>query len=148
MIARLNIFLRCTNFIPSSCVPNASSALGANNFDLHHPQTPDKQCDQVGPALKGLGGERSSLQEMKAPICPSGKLLCLWTYKIIETVYKRQKPNLFDNWADTSLHLLLLKSSMVSVWQVLKPEISNTKLSRTNPNLIIIKNIFLAYPKS
>ena len=60
----------------------------------------------------GLLGERSSLREMKACICPSGKLLCLWTYKTIETVYNGQSPNLFDNWADPSLHLLLQKSSM------------------------------------
>ena len=32
--------------------------------------------------------EGGSLHEMKARICPSGKLLCLWTYKTIETVYK------------------------------------------------------------
>ena len=57
-------------------------------------------------------GERGSLREMKARICPSGKLLCLWKFKTIETVHRGQQPNLFDHWADTSLHLLLLKSSM------------------------------------
>ena len=40
---------------------------------------------------------------MKAPICPSGHLLCLLTAKRIETVH--EGPNWFDNWADTSLHL-------------------------------------------
>ena len=30
-------------------------------------------------------GERSSLRERKACFCPSGKLLCLWTYKTRET---------------------------------------------------------------
>ena len=33
-----------------------------------------------------LSGEHGNLQEMKAHICPSGKLLCLWTYKTIEAV--------------------------------------------------------------
>ena len=28
-----------------------------------------------------LSTEHGSLREMKACICPSGKLLCLWTYK-------------------------------------------------------------------
>ena len=35
-------------------------------------------------------GERGSLRKMKARICPSGKLSCLWTFKTIETVYKGQ----------------------------------------------------------
>ena len=34
--------------------------------------------------------ERGSLWPMKARIYPSGKLLCLWTNKKIETVYKGQ----------------------------------------------------------
>ena len=39
----------------------------------------------------------------------NGKLLCI--RKTIETVHVGQKRNLIDNWADTSLHLLLLKCS-------------------------------------
>ena len=42
---------------------------------------------------------------------PNGRLVCLWNAKTIETVHEGQKPNLFDNWADTNLHLLLVKSS-------------------------------------
>ena len=59
-----------------------------------------------------LQGEHSSSWEIKARVYPICKLLCLLTYKTIETVYKEQWANLFDNWADTSLHLLLLKSSL------------------------------------
>ena len=45
--------------------------------------------------LDEWAGEHGSLREMKARICPSGKLLWLWTYKTIEAVYKGQQPNLF-----------------------------------------------------
>ena len=41
-----------------------------------------------------------------------GELLGLWNFKTLEAVNEGQKPNMIDNWADTSLHLLLLKSSM------------------------------------
>ena len=56
-----------------------------------------------------MDGAWSSLVEggEGACFCPSGKLLFLWKYKTIETVHQGQYPNLFDNWADTSLHLLL-----------------------------------------
>ena len=43
---------------------------------------------------------------------PDVKLMCFWNAKSIETVHEGQKPNMFDNWADMSLHLLLLKRSM------------------------------------
>ena len=39
----------------------------------------------------GCNVEHCSLQDIKARICSSGKLLCLWTYKAIETVYKGNK---------------------------------------------------------
>ena len=44
-------------------------------------------------------------QEMKAHINPSGILLRLSNIKPIDTVLEGKQPNLFDNWADTSLHL-------------------------------------------
>ena len=46
-------------------------------------------------------------QEIKARICPSGKLLCLSIYKTLETVHKGQLLNLLDNRASMSLHLTL-----------------------------------------
>ena len=50
---------------------------------------------------------------MKARISPSDKLLCLRNAKTIETVSAGQKNKFVHYWSDTSLHLLLLKSSMV-----------------------------------
>ena len=35
-------------------------------------------------------GDHGCLLEMKAHICPSGKLLCLRKYKTTETVHQRQ----------------------------------------------------------
>ena len=46
---------------------------------------------------------------------PKGKLLCLLNYKTIKSVHVGQLPNLINNWADTSLHLLLLKCSIDSL---------------------------------
>ena len=40
-----------------------------------------------------------------ARISPSGKLLCFWNVKTIETVNVGQQPNLLDHWADTNLHI-------------------------------------------
>ena len=77
----------------------------------------DEVCIGQSKKLLCLCMEQSSLREMKACICPSGKLLCLWIYKIKETVYKGQQPNLFYNWEDMSLPLLQLKSSMVYFMQ-------------------------------
>lgn len=45
-------------------------------------------------------------------IGPSGKLLLCK----IKTFHEEYLPTLFLNWANTSLHLLLLKSSLVWVW--------------------------------
>ena len=50
---------------------------------------------------------------MKACIDPSGERMSSYDGKIIETVYKGQKPNLFDNWALTSIRLLIPKSFIV-----------------------------------
>ena len=35
------------------------------------------------------------------------KMLCLWNTKTIWTVHEGQFPNLFDKWADMSLHLMV-----------------------------------------
>ena len=40
-----------------------------------------------------------------------GKMLFLWNYEKLQTAWRVITK--FDNWADTRLHLLLLKSSMV-----------------------------------
>ena len=55
---------------------------------------------------------------------PNVKILCLCKYKTIETSHQRQQPNLSHNWADTSQHLLLLKSSMITngVWYNIRLE--------------------------
>ena len=59
-----------------------------------------------------LGMELFSREEkLWAYISPSNELLSLWNVETLEAVMNRQYPNLFDNWADTSLYLLLLKSS-------------------------------------
>ena len=61
---------------------------------------------------------------MNTPIGPIGKLNCLLNCKIIETVH--EVTNLFDIWADTTLHLLLLKSSLL----VSLSELFSTKMKQ------------------
>ena len=53
-------------------------------FDITNFLIAQKQQKHKGNFIR----ERSSLQEMKVCICTSGKLLYLWTYKSMETVYK------------------------------------------------------------
>ena len=47
--------------------------------------------------------------------CPMVRALVFMKCQKIETVHEGQQPNLFDNCTDTSLHILLLKSSMVQL---------------------------------
>ena len=67
----------------------------------------------------------------------SAQVLCLWKYKTIETVHQEQWPKSFDNWADMSLHLLLLKSSMQTL--------SNTLARMMNQSSVTRWLIFLQY---
>ena len=48
---------------------------------------------------------------MKARISPSGKLMFLRNYMKYGQAMKYREPNMFNSWADMSLHLLLLKGS-------------------------------------